>query len=163
MLLQTLFQKRPLHQSKEKMTIADSAYDGTLTLPQLQQYISIYPSSLNAISGKIDLTPLCAACLGGHLHIVKDLLACNADPDTPSTYDRTPIFFVTDPQCKASSAMRCAIIRELVLGRGGAKKADLNKPCDDDKNTALMNAIVQLKDKYVLKLWLSVGTTLCQG
>ena len=60
------------------------------------------------------------------------------------------MFWITDPQSKAPSATRCAIIRELISGKGGLK-ADLDKPCDDDKNTALMNAIVQLKDTAVIK------------
>ena len=138
--------------------IQDKAYDGSLTLSQVKQYFSDNPSYLNAIGGKIDLTPLCAACRGGHLDVVKHILSCGADPNVPSHYERTPLFWITDPQCKAPSATRCAIIRELISGKGGLK-ADLDKPCDDEKNTALMNAIIQLKDKAVIEELVECGAS----
>ncbi|KAF8810485.1 hypothetical protein BYT27DRAFT_7161751 [Phlegmacium glaucopus] len=142
------------------MSIQDSAYDGSLTSSQLKQYLTINPpSSLNAIGGNIELTPLCAACLGGHLDAVKHLLACKADPNVPSLYECTPLFFITDPRCKASSATRCAIIRELTSGMRGLK-ADLDKPCDDDRNTPLMNVIIQLKDKVVIQQLVESGASL---
>lgn len=138
--------------------IQDKAYDGSLTLSQVKKYFSDNPSHLNAIGGKIDLTPLCAACLGGHFDVVKHILSYGADPNVASHYERTPLFWITDPQCKAPSATRCAIIRELISGKGGLK-ADLDKPCDDDKNTALMNAIIQLKDKAVIELLIESGAS----
>ena len=143
------------------MSIHDSAYDGSLTLSQLRRHISTNPSSLNEIGGNIDLTPLCAACLGGHLHVVKHLLACGADPNAVSNYECTPLFYITDPgsRSKASSGTRCAIIRELISGRHGLK-ADLDAPCDDDKNTPLMNVILQLKDKAVIKELVESGASL---
>ena len=157
--------------------IQDKAYEGSLTLSQAKQYFSDNPSHLNAIGGNINLTPLCAACHGGHLDVVKHLLTCGADPNVPSDYERTPLFFITDPRCKASSAIRCAIIRELVSGRGepkpdpgnpgdddmntgkGGLKANLDKPCDDDMNTPLMNAITQLKDKEVIEQLVESGAS----
>ena len=142
------------------MSIQDKAYDGSLTLSQVKQYFSDNPSYLNAIGGKIGLTPLCAACCGGHLDVVKHILSCGADPNVPSHHERTPLFWITDPQCKAPSATRCAIIRELVSGKGpGGLKADLDKPCDEDKNTALMNAIIQLKDKDVIEQLVESGAS----
>ena len=141
------------------MSIHDSAYDGSLTRSQLRRYISTRPSSLNEIGGNIDLTPLCAACLGGHLDVVKHLLSCGADPNAVSHYERTPLFYITDPRSKASSATRCAIIRELISGKGGLK-ADLDAPCDDDKNTPLMNVIMQLKDKAVIQELVENGASL---
>ena len=142
------------------MSIHDSAYDGSLTRSQLRRHISTNPSSLNEIGGNIDLTPLCAACLGGHLDIVKHLLFCGADPNAFSSYERTPLFYITDPRSKASSATRCAIIRELISGKGGGLKADLDAPCDDDKNTPLMNVIMQLKDKAVIQELVENGASL---
>ena len=131
------------------MSILDKAYDGSLTRSQLERYLETNPpSSLNKIRGKIELTPLCAACRGGHIEVVKHLLSYGADPNIPSLYERTPLFWITDHRCTAPSVTRCAIIRELISGKGGLK-ADLDKPCDDDKNTALMNAIIQLKDRLL--------------
>jgi ankyrin repeat protein len=141
------------------MSIHDSAYEGSLTRSQLRRHISTNPSSLNEIGGNIDLTPLCAACLGGHLDVVKHLLSCGADPNAVSNYERTPLFYITDPRSKASSATRCIIIRELISGKHG-QKADLDAPCDDDKNTPLMNVIVQLKDKDVIQELVELGASL---
>ena len=141
------------------MSIHDRAYDGSLTLSQLRKHCSTHPSSsLNTIGGKINLTPLCAACLGGHLDIVKHFLTCGADPNIPSTNARTPLFFVTDSQSTASPAARCAIIRELISGKHGLK-ADLDKPCDKDLNTPLMNAVMQLKDKVVIEELVDSGAS----
>ena len=142
------------------MSIHDSAYDGSLTLSQLKRHCSANPSSsLNTIGGKIKLTPLCAACLGGHLDVVKHFLYCGADPNIPSSHAHTPLFFITDSHCKASSAARCAIIRELISGKHGLK-ADLDKPCDEEQNTPLMNAIIQLKDKAVIQELVESGASL---
>jgi hypothetical protein len=138
------------------MDIHDSAYDGSLTLSQLKRHP---PSSLNKIGGKIKLTPICAACLGGHLDVVKHFLTCGADPNIPSSHARTPLFFITDSECNASSAVRCAIIRELISGKHGLK-ADLDKPCDKDQNTPLMNVIIQLKDKTVIQELIENGASL---
>ena len=140
------------------MSIQDSAYDGSLTRFQLQRHVSTH-SSLNEIGGNIDLTPLCAACLGGHLNVVKHLLSFGADPNAISNYERTPLFYITDPQSKASSTTRCAIIRELISGKSG-QKANLDAPCDDDKNTPLMNVIIQLKDKGVIQELVESGASL---
>jgi len=107
----------------------------------------------------MNLTPLCAACLGGHLYVVKHLLSCRADPNVPSIHERTPVFYITDPQCKASSATRCSIIRALVSGKGGPK-ADLDMPCNNDKNTPLMNVIIQLKDKAVIQVLVESGASM---
>ena len=142
------------------MSILDKAYDGSLTRSQLERYLLTNPtSSLNKIRGKIELTPLCAACRGGHLDVVKHLLCYGADPNIPSLYERTPLFWITDHRCTAPSVTRCAIIRELVSGTNGLQ-ADLDKPCDDDKNTALMNAIIQLKDKTVIEQLVESGASL---
>ena len=142
------------------MSILDKAYDGSLTRSQLERYLETNPpSSLNKIRGKIELTPLCAACRGGHIEVVKHLLSYGADPNIPSLYERTPLFWITDHRCTAPSVTRCAIIRELISGKGGLK-ADLDKPCDDDKNTALMNAIIQLKDKAVIEQLVESGASI---
>ena len=141
------------------MSIHDSAYDGTLTLSQLKQHCSTHPSSsLNTIGGKINLTPLCAACLAGNLDIVKHFLTCGADPNIPSSHARTPLFFITDSQSKASSAARCAIIRELISGKHGLK-ADLDRPCDKEQNTPLMNAMIKLKDKAIIEELVESGAS----
>jgi ankyrin repeat protein len=142
------------------MSLLDRVYDGSLTRSQLERYLLTNPpSSLNKIRGKIELTPLCAACRGGHLDVVKHLLFFGADPNVPSLYERTPLFWITDPRCTAASVTRCAIIRELVSETNGLQ-ADLDKPCDDDRNTALMNAIVQLKDKAVIEQLVESGASL---
>ncbi|KAF8907889.1 hypothetical protein CPB84DRAFT_1767818 [Gymnopilus junonius] len=142
------------------MSLPDKAYNNDLSLSELKQYLSRDPSSLDAVGGNIALTPLCAACLGGHIDVVKSLLACGANANIASNFDRTPLFWTTDPRSKASTATRCAIIRELVSGKNGPKsKADLNKACDDDKNTPLMNAILELKDKVVIQQLLDSGAS----
>ena len=141
------------------MSIHDSAYEGSLTLSQLRKHCSTHSSSsLNTIGGKINLTPLCAACLGGHLDVVKHFLTCGADPNIPSTNARTPLFFITDSQSTASPATRCAIIRELISGKHGLK-ADKDKPCDKDQNTPLMNAIIHLQDKVVIQELVDIGAS----
>lgn len=141
------------------MSIHDSAYDGSLTLSQLKQYCLTHPSSsLNTIGGTIKLTPLCAACLGGHLDVVKHFLTCGADPNIPSSHARTPLYFVTDSQSKASPASRCAIIRELISGKHGLK-ADLDKPCDKERNTPLMNAMIHLKDNSIIEELVESGAS----
>jgi ankyrin repeat protein len=142
------------------MSISDDAYDGSLTLTQLKKYLWDNPGSLDAIGGSIDLTPLCAACLGGHLQIVKHLLSCGADPNIPSAHECTPLFFATDPTSKANPATRCAVIRELVSGKNGRKSANVNAPCNDDKNTALMNVILELKDPEVMRQLAMSGASL---
>lgn len=136
------------------MSIQDSAYDGTLTKFQLQRHLS----SINAIGGAKDLTPLAAACLGGHIDTVELLLENGANPNVQSNNERTPLFYITDPRCKASSATRCAIIRELTSGKRGLK-ANVDDPCDDDKNTPLMNVIIQLKDKSVIEQLVECGAS----
>ena len=141
------------------MSIHDSAHDGTLTLSQLKKYCSTNPSSsLNTIGGKVKLTPLCAACLGGHLDVVKHFLTCGADPNIPSSHGRTPLFLIVDSQSKASRAARCAIIQELISGKHGLK-ADLDKQCDEERNTPLMNAIM-LKDKVIIEKLVESGASL---
>ena len=90
--------------------------------------------------------------------MVKHLLSYGADPNFPSLYDQTPLFWITDHRCTALSVTRCAIIRELVSGTNGLQ-ADVDKPCDDDKNTALMNAIVQLKDEAVIEQLIECGAS----
>jgi hypothetical protein len=138
----------------------DSAYDGSLrTQAQFQQYPS---GEIDRSGGNIALTALCAACRGGHLETVKLLLANHANPNVASSYDRTPLYFITeadeDPQRPIPSATRCAIIRELVSGKGGVK-ADLDAPCDDDQNTPLMNAIIQGKDGAVIRQLVESGAS----
>ena len=138
----------------------DSAYNGSLrTQAQFQEYPSW---EIDRPGGIIDLTPLCAACRGGHLETVKLLLANHANPNIPSSYDRTPLYFITeaddDPQRPIPSAMRCVIIRELVSGKGGVK-AELDAPCDDDQNTPLMNAIIQGKDRAVIRQLVESGAS----
>ncbi|KIM49775.1 hypothetical protein M413DRAFT_60710 [Hebeloma cylindrosporum] len=139
----------------------DSAYNGSLrTQAQFEQYPS---RELDRPGGNIALTPLCAACRGGHLETVKLLLANHANPNVASSYDRTPLYFITeaddDPQRPVPSATRCAIIRELVSGKGGVK-AELNAPCDDDQNTPLMNAIIQGKDRHVIRQLVECGASI---
>lgn len=141
------------------MSIPDDAYDGSLTLAKLKAYYRANPDSLDAIGGAIDLTPLCAACLGGHLQVVKHLLSCGADPNVPSAHDCTPLFFATDPTSKANPATRCAIIRELVSGKNGRKMADINASCNDDKSTPLMNVILELKDPEVMRQLVMSGAS----
>lgn len=142
------------------MSISDDAYHGLLTLAKLKDYHWTNPGSLDAVGGAIDMTPLCAACVGGHLQIVKHLLSCGADPNVPSAHECTPLFFATDPTCMANPATRCAIIRELVSGKNGRKSADIDAPCNDDKNTALMNVILELKDQEVMRQLVMSGASL---
>lgn len=134
------------------MSFHDAAHDGTLrTQAQIPQDLS----GINDVGGRLNLTPLCGACVGGHLHTVKLLLANKANPDAPSD-GFTPLFYLTDFQCTASSTLRCAMIRELVSGKNGPK-AKLDAPCDDEENTPLMNAIIQLKDESVIKQLVECG------
>ncbi|PPQ92155.1 hypothetical protein CVT25_008780 [Psilocybe cyanescens] len=136
------------------MSFHDEAHEGTL---RRQDQFPRDLSGINDIGGKLQLTPLCGACVGGHLHTVKLLLANNANPDASSD-GFTPLFYLTDFQCTAPSTVRCAIIRELLAGKSGTK-ADLDSPCDDEQNTPLMNAIVQLKDEAVIKQLVECGAS----
>lgn len=138
----------------------DSAYDGSLrTQAQFEQYPS---REIDRPGGNIALTPLCAACRGGHLETVRLLLANHANPNIASSYNRTPLYFITeadeDPQRPIPSATRCAIVRELASGKGGVK-ADLDAACDDDLNTPLMNAIIQGKDGAVIRQLVECGAS----
>ncbi|KIM49757.1 hypothetical protein M413DRAFT_6654 [Hebeloma cylindrosporum] len=143
------------------MSMQDSAYNGSLrTQAQFEQYPS---RELDRPGGTIALTPLCAACRGGHLETVKLLLANHANPNIASSYDRTPLYFITeaddDPQRPVPSTTRCAIIRELASGKGGVK-AELDAPCDDEQNTPLMNAIMQGKDRHVIRQLIECGASI---
>lgn len=140
------------------MSLADAAYSGALTLSQLRLAVEARPELLDEVGGIINLTPLCAACLGGHLRVVKHLLSCGANPNTPSGQSHSPLFYIVSQQCNASSSTRCAIIRELASGKHGMK-ADLDQPCDDDFNTALMLAISVLRDEEVVEQIMKCGAS----
>jgi Ankyrin repeats (3 copies) len=116
-------------------TIQDKAEDGSLNATDLQANIK----QINEVGGNVKLTPLAAACKGGHLRVVKLLLEHNADPDkrSPPPQERTALFYATARTSAPTD--RLAIVQALI------SKADINLACDEDGNTPLMNAIVQMR------------------
>jgi hypothetical protein len=118
-------------------TIQDEAFDGTLDDTKLKNYLAADPSVIDRVGGSRQLTPLAAACSGGRLSVVKLLLGQKAKPDALSPHNRTPFFYATS----------APIVQALISG--GAK---IDLPCDDDGNTPIMNAIVQLRDKDIVTL-----------
>jgi len=124
-------------------SIHDDARNGTLTAASLKKYLDNDPKSIDLPGGRDNVTPLAAACKGGHLAIVRLLLAQSADPDALSPHDRTPLFFATS---RSPTRNRAAIVAVL-LDAG----ADIDAcSYDDDLYTPLMNAIAQTRDKDVI-------------
>jgi hypothetical protein len=128
-------------------TIQDESLNGTLDASKLSNYLAGDPSIIDRVGGSKDLTPLAAACSRGHLSIVRLLLGQKANPDAPSPHGRTPFYFAASPP----------IVQALITG--GAK---IDLPCDDDGNTPLMNAIVQFKDKDIVRLLVDNKASLTQ-
>lgn len=123
--------------------IHDESWKGTLTPSSLKAFIANNPSIINSKGGIKDVTPLAAACWGGHVKVVKLLLKEGADPNAPSPHQRTPFYFVTT---RTPPENRGAIVQALIN-----KDVNLvNIPCDENGNTPLMNAISQIKDKEVI-------------
>ncbi|KAF9465823.1 hypothetical protein BDZ94DRAFT_1159467 [Collybia nuda] len=127
--------------------IYDEALNGTLTADGLKEYLNSDPTILDTAGGSKQLTPLAAACSGGHLGVVELLLAQKANPNAPSAHSRTPFFF----------AATLPIVQVLINGG-----ADVNLVCDDDQNTPLINAILQLKDKDIARLLVDNKASLTQ-
>lgn len=129
--------------------IQDAAFEGTLDIATLRDYLSRDRSVINRPGGKRNVTPLAAGCWNGKPHVVNALLNEGADPNALSPHNRTPLYFVTH---RSPSANRCAIVQALI-----SAKADVDKPCDDEGNTPLMNAIFQTRDEEVVQLLLDNG------
>lgn len=110
---------------------------------------SIEPPAVNV--QRTNVTQLAAACWNGDLQTVKMLLAQGADPNGLSPHNRTPLYFVTH---RSPRANRSAIVQSL-LDAG----ADVDKRCDDENNTPLMNAISQIRDKDVIQLLINNGAS----
>lgn len=124
-------------------SIYDKAWYGTLTTPDLKNYVASDRSIIDRPGGTKNITPLAAACWQGRLKVVKVLLDGGADPNALSSLGRTPLYFVTT-QSPASG--RFDILRALIDA-----KVDIDMPCDKDGNTPLMNAVSQVRDKRVVR------------
>ncbi|KAH7907159.1 hypothetical protein BJ138DRAFT_1014962 [Hygrophoropsis aurantiaca] len=120
----------------------DDALTGNLTEDKLDDYLLNDPSLLNKPGGARNLTPLAAACSGGHLKVIRLLADRPANPDAPSRNNRTPLFYAT--QKKIPNQLE--IVRTLLNADADVDKAD------DNGTTPLMNAIVQLRDKNLVHL-----------
>ena len=144
-------------------TIHEDAWNNQLKSDTLKAYLAndktVIDSTapINVDDYTITVTPLAAACCRGHLDVVKLLLRQKADPNAPSQYGRTPLYFVTT---RTPPPERSAIVQALITA--GAK---VNLPCykDDgpvnDDNTPLVNAIIQIKDKEVVSLLVNNGAS----
>jgi len=148
---------------KERITLAripslamgslyDEAAQGTLNIDRLKRYLN-NPSALRAVGGPDSLTPLAAACVGGHLATVRLLLENGADPNGLSSRNRTPLFLATTASIPRN---RAAIVRALLDGHA---KVDLCYP-ETGKNTPLMSAILECKDKEVIHELVDHGASL---
>ncbi|PCH33955.1 hypothetical protein WOLCODRAFT_160480 [Wolfiporia cocos MD-104 SS10] len=130
----------------------EEALQGTLTAASLKQYLAQDSSAIDAIGGPKSVTPLAAAVSRGKLETVRLLLNANADPNALSSHGRTPLYFAT---VRAPTADRAAIVREL-LNAG----ADIDGECDeDDRSTPLMNAIVETRDRDVIRELVNRGAS----
>ena len=118
-------------------TIQDEAFNGTLTAASLDSGSNL--SMIDREGGNIKLTPLAAACSGGHLDTVKLLISRKANPNARSPHNLTPLYFVTSRNSRPKN--RAAIVQALIDAG-----ANVNLPCDEDQNTPLMNAIVEIRD-----------------
>lgn len=133
-------------------TIYDEALNGTLTATSLASYLAPDNTLIDREGGPNKITPLAAACLGGHLNVVQLLLSKKAKPNGPDSNKRTPFYFVTTRTPKDRSAIAEALIN--------ADPITIDFPCDEDGNTPLMNAITQIKDKDVIHLLVDKGASL---
>ena len=125
------------------LTIYDEAWNGHLTSPALKNYVANDPSIMDRPGGTNNITPLAAACLRGHLDVVKVLLAGGANPNALSPAGRSPLYFVTT---QSPVSYRFDILRALIDA-----KVNIDMPCDRDGNTPLMNAMSHIKDKRVVR------------
>jgi Ankyrin repeats (3 copies)/Ankyrin repeat len=136
--------------------IHDDASDGTLTADLLQSYLLFDPSTIDTPGGRGSLTPLAAACRGGHLNVVRVLLdhkPNGAKPNALSINNRTPLFYATS---HSPPKDRSAIVRAL-LDAG----ADVDfRFSYDGGNTPLMNAITEVRDKDVVHELVDHGASL---
>jgi len=129
------------------MAIQDEA--DKLTPASLDSYLSRDPFSLESNGGKIGMTPLAAACLGGYLNTVKLLLSKGANPNTqslPNNY--MPLYYAI---IHAPHLDKAAIIQALLN-----VKPDLSALCNG-KHTPLMVAIVMGKDQEIVDLLIDSG------
>ena len=134
-------------------TLHDDAYDGTLKQADLDRHLAGAPvGSINSVGGRKKLTPLAAACLRGHVSVVKLLLDNGADPNALSSHHRPPLFYVTS----RTTNNRLEILRALL-----ASHADVDKRFPEDLNsTALMNALTATRDKALVHELVDNGASL---
>lgn len=141
------------------MSIHDKAYDGSLKPDELQSYLDTLTnkSDINQPGGNMQITLLAAACMSGRLDLVRLLLndKNKADPNAPSSHERTPLFFATYPTFNISPSVQRDIIRALIVDN--AHGVDL--ACDEDKNTPLMNAVLQLQDEIIIQELVKAGAS----
>lgn len=130
----------------------DDAFSGALTTTLLEKYLSDAGTSaetlLNSPGGKKNVTPLAGACWGGHLAIVRLLLkktSPKVDVNSADGNGRTALFYV----CSRSPPKFRDEIARVLLDAG----ANIDAPFpQDDKSTAIMVALRQLRDKDLVHL-----------
>ncbi|GBE84699.1 hypothetical protein SCP_0606790 [Sparassis crispa] len=133
--------------------LCDDALSGKLTAESLQRYLQPDRSIINKYGGTRNLTPLAAASLHGHLDIVELLLDNFANPNAVSANNRTPLFYVTSRKVPRD---QLAIVRALLHGNAKVDECYDN----DGRNTPLMNAIQQLRDKDIVHELVDRGASL---
>jgi len=141
-VLTTNFVPHLLHSTAQEMSIQDDV--AKLTPASLENYLRKDPSSIDSSGGKINMTPLAAACKGGYLDAVRLLLSRGAKPNTPSLPDNyTSLFYAI---AQRPHPNRLAIIQALI-----SVKPDLDVPCNG-KHTPLLIAITQSRDEEIVHL-----------
>jgi Ankyrin repeats (3 copies) len=130
--------------------IWDDSLKNSLDQTRLSKYLLQDKTRINRIggtdsSGKAKhLTPLAAACSGGHIKVVELLLKNGALANAPCTHGRTALYHAT-VDCPDQN--RLAIVKALIKAN-----ADVNEVyAEYGKSTPLMNAIEEVNDKEVMR------------
>ncbi|PPQ92159.1 hypothetical protein CVT25_008784 [Psilocybe cyanescens] len=130
------------------------AWKGTLTADKLKTYLSDDPSCIETPDGDHSVTPLAAACIRGHVHIVRLLLQNKANPNALSSKKRTPLFHATSSTSLEGSD-RLAIVRSLL--EAGANVDECY--AESGFSTPLMNAISLIADQNIVDELLKHGAS----
>ncbi|KIM49759.1 hypothetical protein M413DRAFT_6656 [Hebeloma cylindrosporum] len=128
------------------------AWDGTLTEDKLKSYLAEDPFCIDIPGSEHSVTPLAAACIRGHLDVVRLLLQYRANPNALSTKRRTPLFYATSA---IEVRDRCAIVRALLEARANVDECY----AENGFNTPLINAITLLSDQDVVNELLNHGAS----
>lgn len=131
---------------------AKDAWNGTLTEDSLKSYLKNDPCCIDIPGSDHAVTPLAAACIRGHLDVVRLLLRHGANPDALSPQRRTPLFYATSTP---EGRDRHPIVRALL--EAGANVDECY--ADNGFITPLMNAITLIADQDVVEELLRHGAS----